>query len=72
MILQFLEHKNRLKELNDIKDQLNKVKSDIETLKKNRFDEFMKGFNLIGAKLKETSQVFIHSKLKIIFIIYRC
>ena len=63
MILQFLEHKNRLKELNDIKDQLNKVKNDIETLKKNRFDEFMKGFNLIGAKLKETYQVFIHSKL---------
>jgi len=46
-----------MKELDDIRNLAKTLKINIDTLKKKRFDEFMSGFNLIGAKLKETYQV---------------
>jgi len=43
--------------LEDIRNLAKTLKTNIDTLKKKRFDEFMGGFNLIGSKLKETYQV---------------
>jgi len=53
----FVEHKKRMKELDEIRNLAKTLKQNIDTLKKKRFDEFMSGFNLIGAKLKETYQI---------------
>jgi hypothetical protein len=52
-----MEHKNRLNELNQVKDAVTKIKSKIDELKKKRFNEFMRGFNVISSKLKDTYQV---------------
>lgn len=46
-----------MKDLNDVKNQLNKIKNEMDVLKKKRFDEFMDGFQIISTKLKETYQV---------------
>eukprot|EP00330_Aristerostoma_sp_ATCC50986_P006420 CAMPEP_0114581962 /NCGR_PEP_ID=MMETSP0125-20121206/6011_1 /TAXON_ID=485358 ORGANISM="Aristerostoma sp., Strain ATCC 50986" /NCGR_SAMPLE_ID=MMETSP0125 /ASSEMBLY_ACC=CAM_ASM_000245 /LENGTH=68 /DNA_ID=CAMNT_0001774575 /DNA_START=4250 /DNA_END=4456 /DNA_ORIENTATION=- len=48
------EHKGKIKELNDIKQTIENLKQQEEELKRLRFSEFMKGFNVISSKLKET------------------
>jgi len=40
-----------------VKARIQELKSDADRLKKERFEKFMSGFNLISAKLKETYQV---------------
>lgn len=50
----YIEFKARKSEFERVKNRIIELKVDIDKLKKERFEKFMSGFNLISAKLKET------------------
>lgn len=52
-----LELKNRENDLSEVIMQMSEVKDSLEKAKKMRLKEFMEGFELITAKLKEMYQV---------------
>ena len=49
----------RTADLNEITARRDELRCHLETIKKNRFDEFMAGFTCISQKLKEMYQVYI-------------
>lgn len=51
------EYLDRAKDLDDITKLRDEAKSEHDSLKKKRLDEFMQGFSLITSKLKEMYQV---------------
>jgi structural maintenance of chromosome 4 len=55
----YVEFKAKKEEFERVKSRITELKVDIDRLKKERFEKFMSGFNLISAKLKETYQVSI-------------
>lgn len=52
----YIEFKTKKEEFEKVKARIQELKSDADRLKKERFEKFMSGFNLISAKLKETYQ----------------
>lgn len=50
----YIEFKAKREEFEKVKARIAELKSDVDRLKKERFEKFMSGFNLISAKLKET------------------
>lgn len=50
----YVEFKAKKDEFEKVKNRIAELKVDIDRLKKERFEKFMSGFNLISAKLKET------------------
>nr|AAS90118.1 condensin subunit [Tetrahymena thermophila] len=52
----YIEFKSKKEEFERVKNRISELKVDIDRLKKERFEKFMSGFNLISAKLKETYQ----------------
>lgn len=52
-----VEYNSRKKDLDDVTGERDIVKTEVETLRKKRLDEFMSGFNIISQKLKEMYQV---------------
>ncbi|KAI9484434.1 hypothetical protein BDB00DRAFT_774953 [Zychaea mexicana] len=51
------EYNGRVEELNDVTSKRDEVKNEAESLRKQRLDEFMQGFNIISQKLKEMYQM---------------
>ena len=51
------EYISRAKDLEEITTKRDKYKKEYDRLRKQRFEEFMEGFNLISRKLKEMYQV---------------
>lgn len=51
------EYNIRKADLDSVTSDRDIVKSEVETLRKKRLDEFMSGFNIISQKLKEMYQV---------------
>lgn len=52
-----IELKSREEDFNNTNDKLNKAKHIFDAVKSRRYNEFMEGFNVISAKLKEMYQV---------------
>ncbi|KAF7724063.1 hypothetical protein EC973_001396 [Apophysomyces ossiformis] len=52
-----IEYKERYKDLEEVTAKRDEVKTEVETLRKQRLDEFMYGFNIISQKLKEMYQM---------------
>ncbi|KAI9257368.1 hypothetical protein BDA99DRAFT_441174 [Phascolomyces articulosus] len=51
------EYNGRVEELNEVTAKRDDVKNEAESLRKQRLDEFMQGFNIISQKLKEMYQM---------------
>ena len=51
------EYISRAKDLEEITTKRDEYKEEYDRLRKQRFEEFMEGFNLISRKLKEMYQV---------------
>ncbi|CAI4046012.1 hypothetical protein SKDZ_12G1360 [Saccharomyces kudriavzevii ZP591] len=56
-VRRLIEFKRRKLDLNQAVQKRDEVKEQLEILKKNRFDEFMNGFNIISMTLKEMYQM---------------
>lgn len=56
------EYNERKGDLDTVTSKRDTVKSEVETLRKKRLDEFMSGFNIISQKLKEMYQVIFNLK----------
>ncbi|CAD8166777.1 unnamed protein product [Paramecium pentaurelia] len=54
--IKYLEYKAKKSDFDQTKQQLQQQKQKIDQLKKERYDLFMHGFNVIGSKLRETYQ----------------
>lgn len=52
-----VEYNSRKEDLDAVTGERDIVKTEVETLRKKRLDEFMSGFNIISQKLKEMYQV---------------
>lgn len=52
-----LEYRKRKSELNNVVQQRDLIKEKLETLKSQRYNEFMEGFNIISMTLKEMYQM---------------
>jgi structural maintenance of chromosome 4 len=51
------EYKERATDLEGVTKERDRVKAEVDSLRKRRLDEFMQGFNIISQKLKEMYQV---------------